>query len=103
MDDHRIESVRVRRAPKYSVFLMLGAALGLLVALILTFAFNGTDQPSAAGVTYSDSQVFGFLALVCVTIGIVIGGVIALIFDRAFAKKARTAQVDHERHEDAAA
>ena len=45
--DDRVERVRVRRAPKFSVFLLAGAALGIIVALILTFAFSGTeaDQP----------------------------------------------------------
>ena len=61
IEDH-IETVRVRRAPKYSVFLVVGAALGLLVAMILTFAFNGTGGISPnTGLVYSQSQVFGFL------------------------------------------
>ena len=41
IEDH-VERMRLRRAPKFSVFLLVGAALGMLVALILTFAFNGT-------------------------------------------------------------
>src|SRR5687768_10880370 len=80
--DH-IETVRVRRAPKYSVFLAVGAALGLLVAMILTFVFNGTGGISPnTGLVYSQSQVFGFLALIFITVGIVAGGVTALILDR---------------------
>ena len=74
IEDH-IETVRVRRAPKYSVFLVAGAALGLLVAMILTFAFNGTGDISPnTGLVYSQSQVFGFLALICITVGVVVGG-----------------------------
>ena len=42
----RIETVRLRRSPKYSIFLLLGAALGIVVALILTVAFNGTQVES---------------------------------------------------------
>ena len=57
--DH-IETVSVRRAPKISVFLVLGAALGVLVAMILTFAFNGTAEASPnTGMEYSQGQVFG--------------------------------------------
>ena len=79
----RIESGRVRRAPKFSVFLLVGAVLGLVVALILTFAFDGTAGVSPnTGIQYSQAQVFGFLALICVTIGVLLGGLVALVFDR---------------------
>ena len=91
--DEHVETLRVRRAPKYGVFLVLGAAVGVLVAMILTFAFRGTDEPSAAGVEYTQMQVFGFLALVCVVVGLTIGGVIALLFDRAMARGARNVSV----------
>ena len=94
--DH-IETVRVRRAPKYSVFLAAGAALGILVAMILTFAFNGTvDVSPNTGMVYSQTQVFGFLALICITAGIVVGGVVALILDRVFSRRTREVTVDRE-------
>ena len=94
--DH-IETVRVRRAPKYSVFLAVGAALGLLVAMILTFVFNGTGGISSnTGLVYSQSQVFGFLALIFITVGIVAGGVTALILDRVLARRTREITVDRE-------
>lgn len=95
--DDRIETVRVRRAPKYGVFLTLGAALGVLVAMILTFAFDGTDLPSVTGVQYSQTQVFGFLALIGIAVGVAVGGIVALVFDRALGKRAREVTVDHER------
>ena len=94
--DH-IETVRVRRAPKYSVFLAAGAALGLLVAMILTFVFNGTGGISPnTGLVYSQGQVFGFLALIFVTVGIVVGGIVALILDRVLARRTREITVDRE-------
>lgn len=94
--DH-IETVRVRRAPKYSVFLAVGAGLGLLVAMILTFVFNGTGGTSPnTGLVYSQGQVFGFLSLIFVTVGIVAGGVTALILDRVLARRARDITVDRE-------
>jgi hypothetical protein len=94
--DH-IESVRVRRAPKISVFLIAGAALGLLAALILTFAFNGSSEVSPnTGVEYSQGQVFGFLTLVCIPIGLALAGVVALIFDRRSRRHTRQITVDHE-------
>ena len=41
---HRIETARVRRSPRYAIFCVAGAALGILAALILTFAFDGTAE-----------------------------------------------------------
>ena len=93
----RIESGRVRRAPKFSVFLLVGAVLGLVVALILTFAFDGTAGVSPnTGIQYSQAQVFGFLALICVTVGVLLGGLVALVFDRRSRSRARDISVDHE-------
>lgn len=96
--EHRIETAQLRRSPRYVVFFVLGGALGVLVALILTLAFDGTVDDSAA-ITYSTGQVFGFLALVGVTVGIALGGVVALIFDRVFSRRARDVRIDHERVE----
>ncbi|MFC8681905.1 potassium transporter Trk [Microbacterium ureisolvens] len=94
--DH-IETVRVRRAPKISVFLILGAALGVLVAMILTFAFNGTAEVSPnTGVVYSQGQVFGFLTLICAPIGLALGGIVALVLDRRSRRHTREVAVDHE-------
>ncbi len=88
--EDRIESVRVRRAPKISVFLVLGAALGIIVALILTFAFDGSGDTSPnTGLVYSQGQVFGFLALICVTVGVVLGAVVALVLDRRSSRHTR--------------
>ena len=92
-----IETVRVRRSPKYAVFLAVGAVLGILVAMILTFAYNGTGATSPnTGLVYSQTQVFGFLALICITVGVVLGGVTALILDRALARRTREVTVDRE-------
>lgn len=93
----RIETVRVRRAPKISVFLILGAVVGVLVALILTFAFNGTAEASPnTGVEYSQGQVFGFLLLICVPVGVALAGVVALILDRRSRRHTHEISVDHE-------
>lgn len=94
--DH-IETVRVRRAPKYSVFLAAGAGLGIVVAMILTFVYNGTGGVSPnTGMVYTQTQVFGFLSLIFITVGVVAGGVTALILDRVLAKRTREVTVDRE-------
>ncbi|WP_169583006.1 MULTISPECIES: potassium transporter Trk [Microbacterium] len=95
--DDRIETVRVRRAPKFSVFLLLGAAVGVVVAMILTFAFDGTQDVSPnTGLVYSQGQVFGFLLLTCIPVGLAIAAVVALLLDRRSRAHTRTALVDHE-------
>ncbi|MCR2813112.1 potassium transporter Trk [Microbacterium sp. zg.Y1090] len=91
------ETARLRRTPKFAVFLGFGAALGLLAALILTFAFgDGGEVSTDTGVVYSPMQVFGFLALFGVPIGIALGGIVALVFDRVLSARARDVQIEHE-------
>ena len=95
--EEHIETVRLRRSPKYAVFLAAGAAFGVIVAMILTFTFNGTVGTSPnTGMVYSSGQVFGFLMLICVTVGVVVGGVTALILDRVLAGRTRDVMVDRE-------
>lgn len=92
----RIEHATVRRSPRYGIFLVLGAALGVFVAMILTFAFSGNDQPADNGAVYSDGQVFGFLALIGIAVGLLVGGGLALILDKVVGRRTRQVQVDHE-------
>ncbi|HET8926929.1 MAG TPA: potassium transporter Trk [Microbacterium sp.] len=92
----RIEHATVRRSPRYGIFLALGAALGVFVAMILTFAFNGNDRLADNGAMYSDGQVFGFLALVGVAAGLLAGGGLALILDKVVGRRPKQVRVDHE-------
>ncbi|MDQ4138572.1 MAG: hypothetical protein M3116_06990 [Actinomycetota bacterium] len=77
------DQVRVRRAPRYSAFLAVGGALGALVALVLT---TTREVDPEVGVL----QMFLFLALFGVTIGMLLGGIAALAFDRASSRRAAT-------------
>ncbi|MDL9978150.1 potassium transporter Trk [Microbacterium candidum] len=97
--DDGVETATVRRAPKYSVFLALGAALGVFVAMILTFAFDGQANPAIGQtMSFTQGQVFGFLALVCGVIGLALGGIIALIFERTLGRRTHKVVVDREEH-----
>ena len=79
--------VRVQRSPRYFRFMLAGAIVFAIVALILTFAFP--ENP-----TYDRGAVFGFLLAICATIGVALGAVIALLVDRATSRRARTVQAD---------
>lgn len=95
--EDRIERATVRRAPRVSVFLVVGAALGLLTAMILTFAFNGTSVASPnTGLVYSPTTVFGFLTFIFIPVGLALGGTAAIIFDRRSRRHLREATVDRE-------
>ena len=90
------EKLTVRRAPKYGVFLALGAALGILAAMILTFSFSGTfDESPNTGLVYDQGQVFGFLLLICIPVGLAVAGGIALVLDRTVGRRTRSLRVDH--------
>jgi len=95
--EETVETVRMRRAPKVTVFLVLGGALGILVAMVLTFAFgDGIDKSIDTGMIYSQGQVFGFLALICVSAGVALGGFVAIVLDRVSRHRARDVVVDRE-------
>lgn len=79
--------VQVRRSPKYVTFIVLGAAIGLIAAVILTLAFPENDK-------FTPLQVFGFVALVSVVIGVAMFCCIALILDRVVGRKVRVVEAD---------
>ncbi len=88
----------MRRSPKIAAFLLLGAVLGVLVALILTFSFGGpADESTYTGMVYSSGQIFGFLLLGCVPAGVALGGVTALILDRTIGRRTREVHIERER------
>lgn len=93
-----IVTLRVRRAPKYGVFLAAGAFLGILAALLLTFLIDGADISPYTQVVYSELQVFGFTALICIVVGATLGAIVALILDRVVGRRVRDVAVDHERY-----
>lgn len=79
--------VSVRRSPRYWRFLVIGVFVGIIAALILTFAFPASPD-------YSLTQVFGFLLLVC---GVVFGALalfIGLLIDRSMTKRMKIVAAD---------
>jgi NhaP-type Na+/H+ or K+/H+ antiporter len=74
--------VRIRRAPRIPVFLVLGAVAGALVTLILTASFP-------ADPTVGFGALFGYFAIYGVPAGVVLGALVALIVDRVSTRRAR--------------
>ncbi|WP_223692557.1 hypothetical protein [Leifsonia poae] len=93
-------SVRVKRSPRYFRFMLAGALVFVVVALILTFAFPPNP-------TYDRGTVFGFLLLFCVVVGVALGAFVALLIDRSSTRRARTVLADrldvHVTHSESAA
>ncbi|KQV06921.1 hypothetical protein ASC63_06065 [Leifsonia sp. Root112D2] len=83
------DTVTVRRAPRYGRFMIVGVVVFAIVAFILTYSF---PQQQNAG--YGRLQVFGFMLLVAIVVGVAVGGVVALLVDRAATRRARTVIVD---------
>jgi heme A synthase len=81
-------TVTVRRSPRIVNFMILGAVLGALLAVILTYAFPENDA-------FSRTQVLGFLLLACVAFGVAVACLVALILGRIVARKAITVVADH--------
>ncbi|MCU1412795.1 MAG: hypothetical protein JWN80_135 [Microbacteriaceae bacterium] len=79
--------VRIRRAPRMSVFLILGALLGFIVTLILVASFP-TDP------TLGFPATFGYFLLYGVPAGVVIGATVGIILDRVSSRRAKTAVVE---------
>jgi len=85
----------VRHVPRYGVFMGIGVVLGIIAAGILTFT-GSFDESQALDVVYPAGQVFGFLLLWTVPIGLALGGVVALILERTGRRHDRVVRVGRE-------
>jgi len=79
--------VRVRRAPKYSAFIIVGGAIGVIVSMIITSLFPFDEQTGAAA-------TFGYFALYGLVGGVLLGSLLALILDRVTMRRARDAEAE---------
>ena len=90
------DTVTVRRAPKYGRFMTIGAALGAVVAVVLTLSFSPNPTMLQQQLGFDSGQVFGFTLLILGSIGLGIGALVALAFDRSLAKRTASVRVEHE-------
>ncbi|TFB53280.1 hypothetical protein [Cryobacterium tagatosivorans] len=74
-DSETVTTVTVHRSPRYFSFMIVGAVIGAILALVLTLTFP--ENPD-----FDRAQVFGFLLLAGVTLGVALGSLVALILDR---------------------
>ena len=81
--------VQIRRAPKLVVFLLAGAAVGVLAALILTSVF---EVDPAVGFT----GTFAYVALYAIPLAVALAAIIGLLFDRASRSRATTVRAEHD-------
>lgn len=88
--DDRERRVRIRRAPKFSVFLVLGALVGVFVSLVLTASFP-IDPKVGFGPTFGYFAIYGFIG------GILLGCIVALIFDRVLSRRGKIVSVTVDR------
>jgi MFS family permease len=89
-DDTRVS---IRRAPKYSAFMIVGGGLGALITFIVTRLF-----PVDPLVGFW--ALFAYFALFGITAGVLVGGLLALLLDWRSRKRAGTAIVEHTEESD---
>jgi len=78
--------VRIRRAPKYPAFIIVGGGIGAIITFILTASFPVDPKVGFAA-------LFGYFALYGVTGGVLVGALLALLFDRVLLRRSRPATV----------
>jgi hypothetical protein len=69
------QQVRLRRSPRYQVFIGTGAGVGAVLGVVLTGLF-----PDSGG--YSTGTVLGYLVVGLALIGGLLGGAVAVLADR---------------------
>jgi hypothetical protein len=70
-----LASRRVHRSPRYGAFLVTGALLGVLVAVISGAIGTGDG-------TIGTGQLIGYLAMVFGLLGALLGGAVAVLIER---------------------
>lgn len=94
-DTHQTVEATVRRVPRYGVFMGIGVVLGVIAAWVIMV--TGSYEPSKAlDVVYPPSQVFGFALLWTAPVGLALGGIVALLIERAGRRNDRVVRVERE-------
>ena len=94
-DSAQTVEATVRHVPRYGVLMGIGVVVGIIAAGILTW-IGSFDESQALDVVYPPGQVFGFLLLWTVPIGIALGGIAGLILERVARRHDRVVRVQRE-------
>jgi hypothetical protein len=81
------DQVTIRRAPRFSVFILGGAVLGFLVTVLvvlLTMGIDRGDQQETTGF----AGLVGYFSLYGVSIGMLVGAVVAVVLDQVSSRRA---------------
>lgn len=98
------DEVRVRRAPKYPVFIFGGIVVGVVATFIAV-----SVAPGRAATPFL--QAFGYFVLYGIALGALFGALVAVVFDAVSTRRARSIETertqvderdDDERADDAA-
>lgn len=82
-------TVQVRRAPKLSAFMAVGALMGFLVVLIITPLFPADPLVGLPA-------LIGYFSIFGITAGVLIGAIIGIVLDRRSQKHVRTVQAERQ-------
>ncbi|MEG9249350.1 hypothetical protein V6S67_14780 [Arthrobacter sp. Soc17.1.1.1] len=87
--------VTIRRAPKFVPFMLLGAFLGFLAALVV--AYTGPEDP-----TLTRESILGFFTVAFALPGLLLAALLVLVVDRRSVKRAERARAERTYDDDAA-
>ncbi len=82
-------TVQVRRAPKLSAFMAVGALMGFLVVLIITPLFPVDPLVGLPA-------LIGYFSIFGITLGVLIGALIGIVLDRRSQKRVRTVEAERQ-------
>ena len=85
-----IANVSVRRAPKLGAFMVVGGLVGFLATLVVTSLYPADPNVGFAA-------LLGYFSLFGVTIGVLVGAIIAVVLYRRSQRRARVVAAERQR------
>lgn len=83
----KTEDLNIRRAPKFLPFLILGAVLGIIAAIVVNAVAGGN----------SDTPILGYLMVYFGVIGIALSLTTSLVIDLVLRRKSRVVKAERSR------
>lgn len=83
----KTQDLSIRKAPKYLTFIILGTVVGIITGFVL----------NAISVQAPGAPILGYLIVFCAGLGLGLGVIVALVFDRVFRAKAKVVKAEVSR------